>query len=333
MKYSKGIVKFLLCLLFLGVVGGCMFKTADERGDLQVTLCTVESGVSGNALASDIKELTVKITRTTDNYTQEKTETFTGNNQVVTFAGIYPGVWQVDVSAFDNVGTKIFAGTGEAQVDPGTATELQMTLKPTPGVLDVSLDASQIPGYGTTVTHGTLYVYLDPTSGTSKSYTLSPEGNYLKGTASIPEGTYEVKVAAPNVTDKVFLSPYYTVQIKAGKTTTLNIAPDGSINITGVIDSTPATPTGLTANYQNPPGTVELAWGTIGDSDFAGYRLYRSTNEGRMVRLTTGDLTVVQYTDNVTATDFYNHKIRYAVSSYDLGGNESFWSDQVEISE
>ena len=91
------------------------------------------------------------------------------------------------------------------------------------------------------------------------------------------------------------------------------------------VDLPPAAPTGLSATPGN--GTVSLNWNDNGESDLAGYNVYRSTTQGSGYSKLNGSLlSTSNYTDNSVAngTTYY-----YVVTAVDTGTNESGYSSEV----
>ena len=87
----------------------------------------------------------------------------------------------------------------------------------------------------------------------------------------------------------------------------------------------PAVPTGLTAS----PGlnSVELAWDRNTESDFKGYKIYRSADNGPFEKIAE-DLEGPSYSDKTVQPGKH---YRYTVSAVDQAGNESKPSAPVEI--
>jgi hypothetical protein len=159
-----------------------------------------------------------------------------------------------------------------------------------------------------------------------------PDG--VKITWSAPEENHfriyrlEQKIAesdAPEYLDKTteYGKTYqYSVQ---GVNGTAESAMSEAVSITTKDVFPPAVPAGLTAS----PGidSVELAWDRNTETDFKGYRVYRSVDNGPFERI--GDM--------VEGPSFSDKKIeagkhyRYAVSAVDQVGNESKQSELVEI--
>lgn len=91
------------------------------------------------------------------------------------------------------------------------------------------------------------------------------------------------------------------------------------------IDTPPSAPTGLTTTAGI--GTVSLDWNNNGESDLAGYNVYRSTTSGSdYAKLNSSLLTSSDYSDsNVSnGTTYY-----YVVTAVDTGSNESGYSGEV----
>jgi fibronectin type 3 domain-containing protein len=86
----------------------------------------------------------------------------------------------------------------------------------------------------------------------------------------------------------------------------------------------PAVPTGLHAIIGTR--TVELSWDRDVEPDLAGYHLYRAEGDGQLTQVP-AKLVAPSYSDHeVHAGGHY----RYAVSAYDLTGNESARSAIIE---
>ena len=86
----------------------------------------------------------------------------------------------------------------------------------------------------------------------------------------------------------------------------------------------PAAPTGLGATAGD--GSVSLDWANNGETDLAGYRVYRSTSSGGGYGAVSGLLGSSAYTDNsvTNGTTYY-----YVVTAEDTSGNESGDSNEA----
>lgn len=322
----------LMALFSFFIVSGCLPEPqpAAKLGAIRLTVSLAEQEFKSSARIEDVKKIRVNLSRKNDKLTKDAEADFGTGPVDITIGELYPGVWQVLVTALNDSGAVIFQGSGAAVVESGQTAPLSITLFAGPGTLNISCDVSKIPGIAAT-TAGKLYVYADPTNSSADSYQLLREGDYVKGTVSLAEGTYQIKVAVPQITGALFVSGYYRVDIEAGKTIDLAINADGSITITAVIDTPPPTPQGLTAVYDPAQATVDLTWQEVNVSDLTGYNVYYSNSEGRMIRATDTPLVLPAFRHDIAKVPFYKGRIAYAVSSCDLGGNESLWSEMVYV--
>lgn len=324
-------------LLILLPLSGCFQNTCPSpesyNGSLSVRLSVAEQqNFTSKATVNDISTVSVSMSLDKADMTL-KTDpvAYTGNGQEIIVEKVYPGNWRVSLNCYDAAQTIIYTGNGNVTIASGSTATAELSIHPAPGSLHVSLDPSRIPDFSSNTT-GTVYVYEEAQGSALETGALTVQEGYLKGTVAIGEGTYQVKVAVPNVTKAVFLSPYYTVDVHTGINAVLNIAPDGSLIINGIIDSIPDTPTDFEAVYDKPNNKVKLQWNRVTVDDLNGYRIYRTNSDGNFIRLTDPDKDTESYTDIVTASNFHNGLIRYAISSYDRGGNESFWSAPAKVS-
>jgi hypothetical protein len=88
----------------------------------------------------------------------------------------------------------------------------------------------------------------------------------------------------------------------------------------------PAAPDALTATWETQG--LRLTWDPGTDPDLSGYRVYRTANGGRARRLAVLDVSDLEFLD----PDAPEGTLRYAVSSFDIDGNESPMAAWVEVS-
>src|SRR5690554_299260 len=329
----------LLLLLILSWVmawqAGCLKKPslhANRPGEISLRIYLAENTAKTRASANDLQRLLILLKNQKAELNKEKSldlQNSLPNHDYVeaSFTRLYPGIWEIDVYGIDWEEKVIFQGGSETEIKPGKTNQVSILLVAGPGTLQVTLDASEIPGFGETVNSGRLYVYLDPESGRSTSFPLIANGSLLKGAAELNEGTYVFRVAVPQITGAVYISTYYDANIEAGKPTCYEIKSNAAMEIITIIDSTPATPTNLSISLEGD--CVTLTWEEVNEADLAGYYIYRTNNEGRMVRIAQTEATA--YTEMITEALFYKGCLHYAVSSFDHGGNESIWSTKVNL--
>ena len=73
--------------------------------------------------------------------------------------------------------------------------------------------------------------------------------------------------------------------------------------------------------------TVTLSWGTSTDTNFLGYRTYKSVNGGAWTALTTTSTQTTSDTDKKSLDS-----VSYRVVGYDKAGNESSASNAISLS-
>jgi len=118
----------------------------------------------------------------------------------------------------------------------------------------------------------------------------------------------------------------YTYQVKArDKSPNLNETAFSSPASATPLDVPPAAPAGLTASRGD--GQVSLDWNDNGESDLAGYNVYRSTTPGAGYVKVNGTLLAgSNYLDSglTNGTTYY-----YVVTAVDTGSNQSGYSSEV----
>lgn len=318
----------LVALLFVFTVSGCLPppQPTAKLGSIRLTVSLAEQEFNSSALIDDVKKIRVNLSRKGDKLTKDAVADFVTGTVDITIGELYAGIWQVLVSAVNESDVILFQGSGTVTVESGKAVPLSIILSAGPGTLIVSCDVSKITGIEG-ATDGRLYIYKG--SATS-SYDICPllrDGDYIRGMTSLPQGTYQIKIAVPNISDSKYESVFYSIHIKTGETTEIRINADGSIVVSVLIDTPPPTPQGLIAVYDSAGKTVELTWQEVSVDDLAGYYVYFSDSEGWMARATDTPLALPTFTHNIAKVPFYGGRIAYAVSSCDLGGNESIWSE------
>jgi uncharacterized repeat protein (TIGR01451 family) len=103
------------------------------------------------------------------------------------------------------------------------------------------------------------------------------------------------------------------------------VTPGAPFNLT--FDSQPPVPpTGLVATSSN--ASAALDWDDNGESDLAGYNVYRGTTMGTYTKVNTSLVTASAYSDTglINGTEYY-----YVVSAVDTSGNESTDSNMANI--
>jgi hypothetical protein len=329
----------LLVFIFLIFFSGCLKKPylpGKDPGRLYLKIGLAETEkISTNAVSTEIEKLLVSLT--SKGLKKEQLFEYVGKELVISFDNLYPGTWKIQVYGLDQAKDPIFYGESSIEILPGQTEELFIQILPAPGRVNVTIDISEFLNHGVEVLEGKFYVYLDPNSDRSTSFPLQLEGDYLKNTNEIiiNEGTYQAIIYIPQITKYIYKSPYQTINIKAGKLTEIYLEADANLIVNGIIDSTPATPENFKViindveERESETKTAQLliTWDPVNESDLAGYYLYRTNKEGRLKLLVKLNTDTIFFEDSITDKDFYYNQIGYAISSFDEGGNESFWTE------
>jgi hypothetical protein len=188
-----------------------------------------------------------------------------------------------------------------------------------------------------------LPVVAPPPQPEAVQATATPEGVHL--TWNGPPGDFRVfrrageetgfspiaNVSESGWTDSSveFGKPYtYLVQrvVKTGERQEAESEPSAEIAVTPLDKFAPASPSGLSAFPA--PDSIELTWQRNGETDLAGYRIYRAGGEGAFEKI--ADVTQIPaYSDRAVE---HGKQYRYGVTAIDQAGNESVRSPLIEVS-
>ena len=330
------IMTTFLLTIFLLLNGGCLPKPylpGNDPGTLRLRLYRAETfqteqfTIMAEAASEPIAKLLIKLTN--NKLFIEKTVEPYQEDQIITIDSLYPGTWKIQVFAYDAQNDWLFYGELDQPILPGKTAEAFLKIGTAPGWVEVSMDVTTLRALGIDTSKGRFYVYEDPESDASTQFDLVLEGNYLKNSKDIllKEGTYEAHISIPNKSNPVYESYYERIDAKSGEVLEIKISADAELIIEGVIDANPPTPD----NFQIIliGDQLELSWELIeGIADLAGYNIYRTNREGRFVFYTQVAKEVSSYRDNKPKAEYYfNNRLGYAVSSFDLGGNNSIWTE------
>ena len=329
----------MLCFFFISILflnGGCLRKPylpGTDRGTLRLRIRTAEKSVPAAELSfmslkeedqEFIKDLRILLTN--QKLTEEKYYSYQEGAEI-TIDSLYPGTWKIQVYGLNPQQIEIFYGEASAIIDPGETVAVSMDIRSAPGRVEVTMDVSILLDKGYDCTSGKFYVYKDPATNISTSFSLSLEGIFLKNSQeiSLPKGTYATRINIPQVTNAIYESHYGSINVYSGKVTPVNLSADANLIIDGIIDATPPTPENFQVSLVN--GQAYLTWDSVLVSDLAGYNIYRSNQNGRFILHFQVGPEVLSYIDLITETDFFSNRLGYAVSSFDLGGNNSIWTE------
>jgi len=218
------------------------------------------------------------------------------------------------VDAQSAEGLTIYTGETEVAISDGQTAEVEMSLSPAPGSLELRLDVAPLLTAGLPVESGRIYIYMDPATNQSTSHDLSREGDFLHGLVEdLPTMTYDAKVAVPQVTEAVYTSEYFHFSILPGRRTMVEISASGGAAVIIDISVEPGQVTGLSAAPQG--SGVLLSWDAVAGA--TGYRIYRTDGDGRYRQLgVTESGGFAGYPDETySEAQPYGGVVRYAVAA------------------
>lgn len=322
-------VHYILVVLLFLFVAGCLNKP-DLPGHRSGSL-TVDVQLSeGSSNMADIQYIKGALSMKEDELEQEVTATYQNANMRLNFEKVYPGNWNVAVTALDSVNDTIFQGSTDIHVDSDATSHTVVTLSPASSSLSISYDASSIPGIGTMHSKGRFGVFLNPTSNRGTYYDLSLEKRILSGfIKKIPAGDFKARICVPNASSPVYSTPKFQIQLYPGKKSTIHVKPDGTVITNPNIEIWPPTPTDLRLSRQE--NRITLEWQPATAPHVIGYRIYRTNSEGFFTMISTCDGLHNQFSEEVTKKMAYKKRILYAISAYDQNGFESLWSESREV--
>lgn len=334
MPYRKGVIALLLTagLLF---AGGCLRKPylpGQDPGRLCLQIQRAETPAEEEHVSSTLQSEAIKrlVIRLTNNKAKiEKIVDPYREGEIITIESIYPGTWKVQVFAYGTANKWLFYGAEELPIPPGETVEATLVIGTAPGWVNVSLDITALKALGLNVEKGRFYVHEEADSDRTTDFDLVLNGNKLvnKDEILIKAGTYESFIAIPNKSSPAYISHYHLLSIEAGEMVEVKITADASLCVTGLIDALPPTPENFQVSLIGKQ--PELSWDPVSVADLAGYNIYRTNRSGRFVLHQQVPPAVNTYRDQeLEAKDFFNNRIGYAVSSFDLGGNNSIWAYQ-----
>lgn len=209
---------------------GCLSKPdlpGQNPGSLHVSIEFVD-GI--DTALRDIQRISGNLVLKNKSINKILEEPYTGPETSLSFTDLYPGNWELTVHAVDSQGDSILSGNITVVIESGKNTSTIVALNLGQTILDISFDASQLPGLGSTITKGRIGIYFDPTSNRASYRDLSLQGTFLTATIpNLPEGDYTARICVPNATSPIFASNRFPIQFRAGKTTVIRMDAQGNI--------------------------------------------------------------------------------------------------------
>ena len=190
---------------------------------------------------------------------------------------LFVGDWQIVLHVFGPSGNALYTGRAEVTVQEDTTTPLRITLGPADGKLVVTLDLSEFSNIG-----GLIKGRLMTNEDAYVNFDIPEPRKPVEVSMDLPPRQYDIAVAIYKDTyhayQRVYLSPYQTLEINSGTTTRVAWRPQvGLVDIDLDIREQPKPPSNVTLSYQG--GWAVLSWDPSPTTPLTGYRIYTRTDE------------------------------------------------------
>ena len=329
MKRMKMIPALFAPLVLFLLLVGCL--PAPRKGDGRLSISvTWGDGRQVSRAVEEIRTVTASLTRQSLRVSVALTVDQANGAATGRIEALYAGEWKVKVDAAAADGAVIYTGQTTVTIASGEERSVAMTLSPSPGRLDLTMDIAPLLAQGLEVAGGKLYIYGDPASGSATiTKDMAREGSLLRSIVeNLPTKTYEARIAVPQSTSAIFTSAYFSFSILPGRTTGVFLSADGGVDLTIGIAAEPPQVTGLTAAVEE--GRVVLSWQAVEEA--TGYRVYRTDGTGRFKELAVveGGGITSHIDESFAQAAPYHGGVGYAVAAL-AGEIEGIRSDPVVV--
>lgn len=276
-KYLPVVVVILLLTLTLT---GCSLlpvprnaQTVDPANAGRLVVSAKLNGINANELTGS----TATLIMSKDGRDRKQVLPIVDSAIAANIPDVLPGVWEITLSIADDKGVVTYQAESVASVTPGGTAALELVIRPLPGRLAVTVNPAAHPELAN-ADRGRLYV--NP-GGYSSMYIDT--NKLISGEKELAPGTYDFSIAlfanSFYASDKLYESPYTTVTITPGRTTSVIWNPvTGVCTIGGRIDTPPAAPRNV--ELLKVAQGLAIAWQTVPtpENDIAMYRIYLRQN-------------------------------------------------------
>ena len=253
-----------------------------------------------------------------------------------TLSGVLIGTWQLRVDVFGQQEELLYTGSASILVEEGKTTSTGLTLTAAPGELVVELDLSEFASYE--LLKGKLVFGNGPKPELIKEFTRYSGPGVVVTVEELPPRTHDLRVELYKSTyhsyNCIYQGPWQVATIRPGKPTQLSWSPAwGLVEIIGVIDLPPPSPTHVTASLDESGILITWAPVTPPEDDLQGYRVYAQLDAFtgfQLVAELSEALTTYYYQPDIPLGDT-DMPIQVGVSSIDTGGHESLRSPPVTV--
>jgi hypothetical protein len=248
------------------------------------------------------------------------------------------GTWNLRVDVYNKQGELIYAGWTNVLVEESKTTSIELQLSAAPGQLIMVLDISDFDSYE--LIKGKIIIGASETPELVKEFVREEEAELIVTIDELAPRSHDLRVELYKNTfhsyNCIYQGPWEVITIQPGKTLEMSWHPAwGCIEIIGVIDAPPPSPTDVSAVLQD--GGILISWTGVRpvEDDLEAYLVYAQLNAFtgfQLVATVPKTMTSYLYRPNTSSyPDGVIIPIQLAVSSLDAGGNESSRSSPVKV--
>ena len=248
------------------------------------------------------------------------------------------GTWQLRVDVYNQQGELLYTGVSSVLIEEGKTTGVELPLVAAPGRLIIRLDVRDFDSYE--VIKGKVIIGTGEQPDSIQEFTREERTELLVTVGELFPRSHDLRVEIYKNTfhsyNCIYQGPWEMITIRTGKTTEVNWSPAwGCVEIIGVIDAPPPSPSNVSASLQE--NGILVSWDVVRpvEDDLEAYRLYAQLDAFsgfQLIATIPKSITSHLYRPETSShSDGTIVPIQIAVSSVDIGGNESKRSNPVTV--
>lgn len=248
------------------------------------------------------------------------------------------GTWQLKVDVYSEQGDLLYTGTTSILIEEDKTTGVELPLVAAPGKLVMRLDISDFDSYE--LVKGKVIIGAGEQPETVQEFVREEASELVVIIDELAPRSHDLRVEVYKNTfhsyNCIYQGPWEVINIQTGKTTEVYWTPAwGCIEIIGIIDAPPPSPSNVSASSQE--NGIIVSWSEVEplEDDLKAYRLYAQIDAFagfQLIATVPKDVTSYLYRpETCSSCDDAIIPIQITVSSIDIGGNESKRSNPVTV--
>jgi hypothetical protein len=337
---------FLLTIVILGImVSGC-FPGGSQTVSYPPPIPNGPTGgIAMKALLaanpSDARSIT-RVTATAKRGNQELQQDLVIDPINMMASGNIPrlliGTWQIRVDVYNDQGELLYTGVTSVLIEEGRTTGVELPLVAAPGKLIMRLEVGDFDSYE--LIKGKVIIGAGSQPEVVQEFVKEAATEVLVTIDELAPRSHDLRVEVYKNTlhsyNCIYRGPWEVITIQTGRTTEVYWSPAwGCIEIIGIIDSPPPPPSDVSASLQDDG--ILASWSDVRpiEDDLEAYRLYAQLDPFsgfQLIATVPKNVTSYLYrSESFSCSDCTTMSIQIAISSVDIGGNESERSDPVTV--